>query len=76
MTTASNKPTHRIFAVSKRGEGKKSHWQEIGAAWAHKDGKGLSLKLDFMPLNGAEVVLRVPEADETATADAANDIAA
>jgi hypothetical protein len=75
MTTTSNKPTYRIFAVSKRGEGKKSHWLEVGAAWSHRDGRGLSLKLDFMPLNGAELVLRVPEADETATADEANDTA-
>jgi hypothetical protein len=65
MTNPSNKPTHRAFAVSKRGE--KSHWQEIGAAWAHKDGKGFNLKLDYLPLNGAELVLRVPDADEQAT---------
>ncbi len=63
----SNKPTHRVFAVSKRGE--KSHWQEIGAAWAHRDAKGMNLKLDYLPLNGAELVLRVPDAAEAATAD-------
>ena len=62
MTTTSNKPTHRAYAVTKRGE--KSRWQEIGAAWSHKDGKGFNLKLDYLPLNGAELVLRVPDADE------------
>ena len=66
----SNKPTHRAYAVTKRGE--KSRWQEIGAAWAHKDQKGFSLKLDYLPLNGAEIVLRIPDAAETATTDEAN----
>jgi len=70
MTTPSNKPTHRAYAVTKRGE--KSRWQEIGAAWSHKDGKGFNLKLDYLPLNGAELVLRVPEAAETATSDETN----
>jgi hypothetical protein len=57
-TTTSNKPTHRIYAVTKRGE--KSTWDEIGAAWPHKDGKGFNLKLDYLPLNGGELSLRVP----------------
>lgn len=66
----SNKPTHRAYAVTKRGE--KSRWQEIGAAWSHKDGKGFNLKLDYLPLNGAELVLRVPDATEAATVDDSN----
>jgi hypothetical protein len=66
MTNPSNKPTHRVYAVSKRGE--KSHWQDIGAAWSHKDGKGFNMKLEYLPLNGAEIVLRVPDADDE-TAD-------
>ena len=34
---------------------------EIGAAWAHEDGKGFGLKLDFLPLDpNAEIVLREP----------------
>ncbi|RTL70311.1 MAG: hypothetical protein EKK41_12770 [Hyphomicrobiales bacterium] len=61
MTTASNKPTHRAYAISKRGD--KSHWQDIGAAWTHKDGKGFNLKLDYLPLNGAELALRIADAE-------------
>ena len=41
-------PTHRAYAVT-QGKNKKSFWREIGAAWAHEDGKGFSLKLDFIP---------------------------
>ena len=60
MTTPSNKPSHRIYAVTKRNSGDKNDWTEIGAAWAHKDGKGFSLKLEYLPLNGAELSLRIP----------------
>ena len=34
---------------------------EIGAAWAHQDGKGFNVKLDYLPLNGAEIVIREPK---------------
>jgi hypothetical protein len=54
MTTKqTNRPSHRVYAVTRNGE--RSNWREIGAAWAHKDGEGFSLKLDFLPLNGAEL---------------------
>jgi len=58
-TRSGNAPTHEIFAVI-RGEGEdaKSRWQKIGAAWPHKDGDGFNLKLEYLPLNGAEMVLR------------------
>jgi hypothetical protein len=75
MTTPSNKPSHRIYAVSKRKSGDKNDWTEIGAAWAHQDGKGFSLKLDYLPLNGAELSLRVPmpkDAAGTTTSDQDN----
>jgi hypothetical protein len=66
----SNRPSHRVYAVTKIGE--RSTWCEIGAAWPHKDGEGFNLKLDFLPLNGAEIVIRKPKAEEAAgEADAA-----
>ena len=64
-TTPSNKPALRLFAVTKRGDNKR--WQEVGAAWIHKDGKGYQLKLDYLPVNGAELVLRQPDAAENAS---------
>jgi hypothetical protein len=62
----SKKPTHRIYAVTKQGA--KPFWQKIGAAWAHQDGEGFSLKLEYLPLNGAEIVIRKPKdsVEETA----------
>jgi len=56
--SSSNKPTHRIYSVTKRTSGE-SDWTEIGAAWPHKDGKGFSLKLNLLPLNGGDLSLRV-----------------
>ena len=60
--TAKTVPAYRIYCVKKNGDDKKSTWQEIGAAWKHKDGKGLNLQFNARPLEGAEIVLRVPSA--------------
>lgn len=58
----SNRPSHRIYAVVKRaGDKDKADWTEIGAAWPHKDGKGFSLKLEYLPLNGADLSLRIAD---------------
>ncbi len=66
ITRQTNRPSHRVYAVAKNGE--RSNWREIGAAWPHKDSEGFNLKLDFLPLNGAELVIRKPKAEE-ATGD-------
>jgi hypothetical protein len=65
--TNTNRPSHRVYAVTKNGE--RSFWQPIGAAWAHSDGEGFNLKLDYLPLNsGAEIVIRKPKATAPETA--------
>ena len=58
MSKTSSKPSHEVFAVSERKTGK-SNWMKIGACWAHTDGKGFNVKLEALPLNGAEIVIRV-----------------
>jgi hypothetical protein len=60
-TETSKRPSHRVYAVTKNGE--KSFWTEIGAAWSHQDGKGFNVKLDYLPLNGAEIVIREPRTE-------------
>jgi hypothetical protein len=57
--TNNSRPTHRVFAVAKNGQ--KKFWQPIGALWAHADGKGFNLKLDYLPLNDAQTVVRAIE---------------
>ncbi|WP_368507467.1 hypothetical protein [Bradyrhizobium lupini] len=53
---SSFRPTRRIYAVTKNGD--KKIWRSIGALWPHRDGKGFNHKLDCLPLNDAEIVVR------------------
>ncbi|MGH1439765.1 MAG: hypothetical protein ACRBBR_06615 [Cellvibrionaceae bacterium] len=55
-TAVSRKPDLGAYDVNNAPNGK-SHWNQVGAAWLHKDGKGFNLKLDSIPVNG-KVVLR------------------
>ena len=61
-------PSHRVYAVTKRGA--KSYWKEIGAAWAHEDGDGFSLKLDYLPLTASDLVVRKPKPNEQTDGEA------
>lgn len=51
-------PALIAYHVAERGE--KSFWTRIGAAWDHEDGKGLTVQLDLVPVNGGRLVLREP----------------
>jgi hypothetical protein len=63
MTAKTSKqPTHRVYAVRKTGADT-SYWAEIGAAWTNQDGKGFSLRLNLMPVGGADIVVREIDAD-------------
>ena len=70
MTKETNKtrPTHRVYAVTKNGESK--FWQPVGAMWAHGDGKGFSLRLDYLPLNDAKLAVRVAGDKQAEAGDA------
>jgi hypothetical protein len=61
MNTTAKQPSHKVYAVTKGN--KRNFWREIGAAWAHADGEGFNLKLDMLPLNGAEIIIRKPKAE-------------
>ncbi len=60
--TTGKQPTHRLYAVEKRNG--KTYWRPIGAAWANADDKGFGIRLDYLPLNGGEIVMRVPFAPD------------
>lgn len=65
MTTETNtqsatrfaQPTHRLYRVT--GEGEKTIWTPIGAAWPNKDGAGFSITCDLVPLTGRIVMRKV-----------------
>ena len=56
-TTPPKLPDFHAWHVANKGD--KGFWTKVGAAWPHRDGKGLSLQLDVMPMNG-RIVLRQP----------------
>ena len=66
MSKTSSLPSHRVYAVTK--DGKQKYWRAIGAAWPHGDGEGFFLKLDYLPLNGAQIVIRKPKPNEAEAA--------
>ena len=52
-------PTHRAYVVAKR-EGADDFWINVGAAFAHQDGKGFNIILQALPVDG-KIVLREPQ---------------
>jgi hypothetical protein len=67
MSKNTNPPSHRVYAVTRNG--KRNFWQAIGAVWPHNDGDGFNLVLDYLPLNGADIVIRKPKAEEAEQAE-------
>ena len=61
----STAPTFVAYAV--RGDGDNAIWNRIGAAWNHRDGKGMSIALTAHPVGG-RVVLRAPRDAENGDA--------
>ena len=61
--SGSKSPTHLAYQVREAKDGK-GFWTKIGAAWAHGDGEGFTLRLDLIPINGAEIVIRTPRAED------------
>ena len=59
----SHQPTHKAFTVVKR-EGKEDYWVDIGVAFPHKDGRGFTIKLQAIPLDGKIVCREKAEREE------------
>lgn len=59
-------PAYRAYTIIKgKQEGAKGTWVSIGAAWHHKDQRGLHVVLDALPLDG-HISLRTYEPRERA----------
>lgn len=56
-----NGPDFIAYTVRKAGE--TAHWSRIGAAWTHKDGEGVTIDLEALPLDG-KITLRIPKSDD------------
>lgn len=62
MSTINNRPRYAAFSV-KDQEGKKPRYTRIGSAFAIKDGKGLSIQLDALPI-GDRILLFEPKSSQ------------
>lgn len=60
--TTCKSPSHYVYHVRDR-EGKKGIWTRIGSAWNHGDGKGFSVQVDCVPLDG-RINIRVANEDK------------
>lgn len=60
MSNTSKKPTHFVYTVRDGGDKNNDYWTKIGAAFAHNDGKGFSVILDALPVDG-RLTIRQPE---------------
>ena len=54
--SAKSKPSYEAFVVS--GEGDKTNWTKIGAAWLHEDRKGINVVIAEGLSVGGKLVLR------------------
>lgn len=56
----SNRPSHTAYSV-REGKEEQVYFNRVGAAFPHKDGKGLNIELDATPVNGKLVLRTVQE---------------
>jgi hypothetical protein len=70
-------PEASRYCRRRPGSSRRSGWdrwpsggalQINGAAWAHSDGEGFNLRLEYLPLNDAEIVVRTRKTDLAETA--------
>ena len=64
-----DRPSHKVFLVEDRGEGKDPFWHRVGSAWPHSDGRGLNIQLPSGLSVSGKVSLREYD-DEDAAEDA------
>ncbi len=57
---ANNKPSHNVYTVRDGGEHGTDYWTKIGVAFAHNDGKGFSVMLEALPIDG-KLTIRTAE---------------
>lgn len=56
-TTETKAPDFVAWHVQSKGD--QTFWTRIGATWLHRDGAGMSVHLNTLPIDG-RIVLRAP----------------
>ena len=54
--TSDKAPTHEVFHVV--GDGDKAGWTKIGVGWAHRNGDGMNIAVNYSPLIEGRTVIR------------------
>lgn len=65
MSNNSKKPSHYVYTVREGGDNRQDFWTKIGAAFAHNDGKGFSLLLEALPVDGRLTIRAAEPKDKT-----------
>lgn len=63
-TNSPSKAPSHVAYVTREGKGPKAFWTRVGVAWPHADGKGFSLQLEAVPLDGRVTLRLASEAKE------------
>ncbi len=59
-----NLPTHNVYTVT--GEGDTATWNKVGAAWSHKDNKGMTQSISLLGLQTKLVIREAKDNKEGA----------
>ena len=62
-----SKPTHKVLTAVERSDGSnatKAFYTRIGAGWPIKNGTGISVVLDALPVNGRLIILEIGEDEQ------------
>ncbi|MGE4053285.1 MAG: CHC2 zinc finger domain-containing protein [Vicinamibacterales bacterium] len=62
-----SKPTHKVLTAVERTDGNntaKAFYTRIGAGWPIKNGTGIAVTLDALPVNGRLIILEIGEDDQ------------
>ena len=59
-----NLPTHNVYTVT--GEPENAIWTKVGAAWSHKDNKGMTQSISLLGLQTKLVIREVKDNKEGA----------
>ena len=59
-SNSNKKPSHHVYTVRETGNQNNDFWTKIGVAFSHNDGKGFSIMLDALPVNG-KMTIRVAD---------------
>ena len=66
MANATRTPSHKVYWIRDRGEGRKASWTEIGVGFVNRDGS-VNLALNLVPLDGRVQLRKIEERREKGT---------